>query len=398
MICAICQTDNSEDSRFCTKCGGGLGTAVLPAPIDRRAADAKLAAANLARSKSNWDEADRLCMEVLKAEPNNVDAYALLGDIHRDRGRLEDAAQWYNMALDLKGDWPTVKARLGDVEKKLARRGSRAASAKPSSGGGTQKLLGAAPQTWLQVTLGAAVVFLVGTVLVLISLRNRPVERLLPRSSRPLSPAAAPAGGSPVPLANSAVLGGSPSGPAPSARPMPRPPAQRGFDPPNTPAAEPEAGTAMPPVSGLSAQEMALRDLLGRGVGAAQVASVTVDPRLPGATVVLVRPAPGPGVSLQVVRQTLMEEAALAARSIFTAPDGYRAATISIRVVGPGGRLEPVFSGDTDRGLFASAIGGANPDVTRVFRNVWWSAGAPNSGQPVEQPPTGGGVEAFDRP
>lgn len=91
----------------------------------------------------------------------------------------------------------------------------------------------------------------------------------------------------------------------------------------------------------------------------------------------------------------------MAARGVLTSPDGYRAATVSVRVVGASGRMEPVFSGDTDRALFAAALGGANPDLSRVFRNVWWGTTQPQSpvqSPNIEQPPTGGGVEAFDRP
>jgi len=40
-------------------------------------------------------------MDVLCAAPDNVAAHSLMGDVYFDQGRLDDAIQWYCMAIDL---------------------------------------------------------------------------------------------------------------------------------------------------------------------------------------------------------------------------------------------------------------------------------------------------------
>ena len=58
-----------------------------------------LAIANLARLRRQWDEAIDGCVEALRKEPRNPSAHSLLGDIYRDQGKFEDAAEWFRMEI-----------------------------------------------------------------------------------------------------------------------------------------------------------------------------------------------------------------------------------------------------------------------------------------------------------
>jgi len=79
-----------------------------------------LASANLLRVRGSYSEAEKRCIEVLRADPNNVHAHSLLGDIYRDQGRFEDARQWYQMALDLNPRSRPDREKLAEVNRRVA--------------------------------------------------------------------------------------------------------------------------------------------------------------------------------------------------------------------------------------------------------------------------------------
>lgn len=82
---------------FCPECGYALGggegsdTAVYQ----------DLAQANLARMRGEKQGAIDQCLKVLREFPNNVTAHSLLGEIYMEHGELKQAAEWFEMALDL---------------------------------------------------------------------------------------------------------------------------------------------------------------------------------------------------------------------------------------------------------------------------------------------------------
>ncbi|MCX6359360.1 MAG: tetratricopeptide repeat protein [Armatimonadetes bacterium] len=77
------------------------GTPGQEARSDGNGLERLLAEANLARMRGHWPDAEAGCVKVLRADPNNLHAHSLLGDIYRDQGRSDDALQWYRLALDL---------------------------------------------------------------------------------------------------------------------------------------------------------------------------------------------------------------------------------------------------------------------------------------------------------
>ena len=74
-----------------------------------------LAQANLMRMRGQWPEAVEKCMKALKLSPDNASAQSLLGDIYENQGLLDDAIQWYRMALDVCPDSPADKMKLARV-------------------------------------------------------------------------------------------------------------------------------------------------------------------------------------------------------------------------------------------------------------------------------------------
>jgi len=117
MKCPACATVLPDDAVFCFSCGTEIAASQEETSSNLEIA---LAAANLLRVRGSYSEAERRCIEVLRADPNNVHAHSLLGDIYRDQGRFEDARQWYQMALDLNPRSRPDREKLAEVNRKVA--------------------------------------------------------------------------------------------------------------------------------------------------------------------------------------------------------------------------------------------------------------------------------------
>lgn len=102
---------------FCPECGAaierggtdGSDSAVYP----------ELARANLLRMRGDYKQAEDQCLAVLRRYPNNTTANILLGDICAEKGDLEQAMQWYEMALDLAPDSAPARAKLDRVRQRF---------------------------------------------------------------------------------------------------------------------------------------------------------------------------------------------------------------------------------------------------------------------------------------
>lgn len=121
-FCDHCLAPLSQSDTHCPECKlpvtSGTDDPLLIAE-EERLVNPRLAHANLLRMRGKWDEAVRACAEVLRQFPNNVHAHALMGDIYRDQGSLEEAAQWYKLALDLAPDSAVDRRRLERVQHEL---------------------------------------------------------------------------------------------------------------------------------------------------------------------------------------------------------------------------------------------------------------------------------------
>lgn len=121
-FCDHCLAPLSQDVTHCPECGlpvtSGTDDPLVHEEAERLV-NPRLAQANLLRLRGQWDEAIRACAEVLRQFPSNVHAHALMGDIYRDQGNLEEAAQWYKLALDLAPDSVVDRQRLEQVQREL---------------------------------------------------------------------------------------------------------------------------------------------------------------------------------------------------------------------------------------------------------------------------------------
>ncbi len=84
--------------------------------------DSELARANLLRMRADFRHAEDLCLGILKRLPNSIAAHSLLGDIYSDQGMLEQAAQWYELALDLDPESVPDRQKLEDVREQIKER------------------------------------------------------------------------------------------------------------------------------------------------------------------------------------------------------------------------------------------------------------------------------------
>lgn len=121
-FCDHCLAPLRQDATHCPECGmpvtSGTDDPLLIAE-EERLVNPRLAHANLLRLRGQWEEAMKACADVLRQFPNNVHAHALMGDIYRDQGNLEEAAQWYKLALDLAPDSAVDRRRLEQVQREL---------------------------------------------------------------------------------------------------------------------------------------------------------------------------------------------------------------------------------------------------------------------------------------
>lgn len=70
-----------------------------------------------ARAKLTKEEEE--CIELIKTDPSNTDAYKRLGDIYLSRGNYEDAKLSFEQVLRLNPDGGEAKARLDEIEERL---------------------------------------------------------------------------------------------------------------------------------------------------------------------------------------------------------------------------------------------------------------------------------------
>jgi hypothetical protein len=146
-----------------------------------------LTKANLHRLRNEWKEAIDCCVAVLRAQPGNQTAHSLLGDLYRDQGRLDEAIQWYRMAIELRPN-PSDEAKLVQVERErnqlMAEDAHRqqqgygpapeaaAAAADADLKAGTVNLMGVSPHRWLRGIWVVSLSFLVIALIALVNLHS----------------------------------------------------------------------------------------------------------------------------------------------------------------------------------------------------------------------------------
>lgn len=114
LVCPQCFEFNPAGAPFCQECGAPLSNAPAAEGSDQ-AVYKDLAQANLLRMRGQHKQAGEACLAILKRYPNNSTAHALLGDIYAETNDLDQAIQWYELALDLHDD-EAVRAKLRKVQ------------------------------------------------------------------------------------------------------------------------------------------------------------------------------------------------------------------------------------------------------------------------------------------
>lgn len=157
-MCPQCFEVNAAEATFCSLCGAAFG---VKDGGDHEGSDAEvqkeLALTNLHRMRGQYKEAVQVCLGILKRYPNNATAHTLLGDIYAEQGELAQAAEWYEMALDLKADSEADKEKLASVRRRMEEK--EKAVTIEQIGVPTQ-----APRTGLYIAAAAGAIVLVGSL------------------------------------------------------------------------------------------------------------------------------------------------------------------------------------------------------------------------------------------
>ncbi len=216
-ICDRCFALLPTEGLYCPECGASTE----PSPTSE-GSDAlvypDLARANLLRMKGQFHQAEQICLGILKRYPHNPTAHFLLGDIHADQGNWEQAANWYELAVDLAPENPLLKSKLKRAREMLLSEPKSARHLAPTS-----------ESRWLYLWYGAVLlVILAGVVFAVLYYRNQKAREPLAweNMAQKVSPA-----------------GVEPKTDAPSQAPQGEPPSapKSLSQPPASPAPSPEA-------------------------------------------------------------------------------------------------------------------------------------------------------------
>lgn len=117
VFCGKCFTVVPKGSEFCPNCGASLSSAPGAEGSDA-AVYPQLAQANLLRTRKQYKEAEDMCLAILHQYPHNFSANALMGDISVEEDHLDQAVEWYELALDIDPNAEIVREKLEVVEEK----------------------------------------------------------------------------------------------------------------------------------------------------------------------------------------------------------------------------------------------------------------------------------------
>ena len=99
MACAQCGAVIPDGFKYCATCSAAMARQTVTGIGDDT--HRLLAEANLLRIRKRLDEAIAICTRVLRIDPANATAHALMGDIHRDEGDYREALGWFKLAVQL---------------------------------------------------------------------------------------------------------------------------------------------------------------------------------------------------------------------------------------------------------------------------------------------------------
>jgi hypothetical protein len=394
MTCPLCKAKVSTGSLYCSSCGARTGAVAVAEPADPRE-ESLLAEANLLRIRGRWPEAEAKCVDVMRISPKSVHAHSLLGDIYREQGRLDEAAQWYQMALDLDPNSGADLAKLAAVEKqraKLAKQSARTGTTKPqrhmTGVTGTQSLVGLSPAAFFKLVWAMVAIFAVVVTALLLWVKRGPTQPPVPTGTLPGTATRPPTPETITGTLPSRDRGGRPAPPpAAAARDTARG-AQNG-----PPSAEPR--NAATPSGSATSPDATLAAAIARqaGLGAqAQVGPITINSQGRHATLVLnERVAPEMSDPARM-REAVLGDVVRLAQAAFALSSAFDRLTINAQVGTVERRPEPFFAGTIDRASALRLQQAATYDqILGLFTAVWWSVPGPASPQEAGLAPAGPG-------
>lgn len=350
MTCPHCFEQVDERNAFCPNCGARMAEYdnAVAAGVANDPTFGALAQVNLLRLRGDWDAASQGAVGVLREYPNSGTAHSLMGDIHADQGKYEEAAQWYRMALELEPDNTADARKLAHAEGVLREQEAAAnvAEADPLDDG---------PEPGIRLSPLVLAGWAAVTFLVVVIALGLWINGQRPRGDVAAGPApSAPAAPAPSPGPD----GGSLATPTP-------PPAT---ETPRAPALTPPQPAPAPSRPALLPAEETLLDGLRQAAPSAplSVVSVLLDPRGPSAVVTL-DGSRVDGASPDWMEQVQRAAFAAARAALETGPD---LARVTARVEMPlraasGVRRDVAFIGELDR------AGAEQAD----FAHPWWRPG-----------------------
>lgn len=255
--CKACGSEAQEGASFCTQCGARLETgarAHAPGNAPDTGAHQLLTMANLFRIRGDWESAEQKCIEAIRLFPEDPSAHSLLGDIYASQKRWNEAAQRYQLAIDLNPENQADREKLEQARQRAAgAQAPVAARKRPSSALGTLGLRLSPP-----VQLAAVAIISFVLVLLVMSLRDAPrTTRLTPSESFPVALPGGAGGltpGSPAPAAGLAPGKSTQSTTGEATPPPANAPAEHPSPPAEAPAATDATTTA--PAASVPAPEM----------------------------------------------------------------------------------------------------------------------------------------------
>lgn len=294
----------------------------------------KLAQANLCRLRGEYDRAEGLCVEILQANPDRVEAMAILGDICAERNDLSKARHWYSMAADIEPPLPGVIDKCRQIERRIqSEEQSHTAVISIRAAYSRQKMA-----TWIAV--GGA--FMALTAALIIGVR-KPVQAT---TSRPII-------FSDPPVLQTGTTATTPS-PATSTSPVP----------PLSPEMEILAKIDRPEIKNISA--------------------AILDPRTNALTIIATHPGPLPDAN-EATSLGIDGLQAFASASMVTVRLTDQGNLTYIADITRSDYTRVLTSASSSDG--SSSPGGSNPDPTAILSNIWQ---APSPNQATNLNPTSG--------
>jgi len=160
-----------------------------------------LARANLLRMRGDYPAAIEQCLSVLKRAPEDPDAHTLIGDIYAEQGNLGQAAQWYELALDLNPESAPDRQKLTYVQQRINDREVANAAQQIA-------LPPATPHPWLPWAVMGAVAVIIGIGSFMLGMR-RDVPATNGKTTIPVSNPIEGAQGTVAPIDRGDTLAGS---------------------------------------------------------------------------------------------------------------------------------------------------------------------------------------------